>query len=166
VRFDATGVVHPAIPDSPMRWINDTMPDSILNLTDPAAKAQAIQERWDSIPGPEQRLIERKYPSLGHDLPNALDSKNPFRGTGFSGSGANFSPEGTFGGTKVPVPIGAELWQTLPNGQREFLAVYQQLQAGGPKSWVLADSGASQGPMSGIGLRPTAGIGTALKENG
>lgn len=165
VRFDATSVRHPLVPDSPIRWMEQEVPPSILDLSDPVAKAQAIQAQWDRYSGDQKIAFERKYPSLGHDLKNALDPKNPFRGSGFSGTGANFSPEGTFGQNTIDLPAGAELWRTRPDGQREFLGVYSQPRAGAPASWVLADSASPRELLLGIGLRPTSGIGTALKGN-
>jgi len=165
VRFDATSVRAPLVPDSPIRWMEKEVPPSVLDLSDPVAKKQAIQAQWDNYSPDQKADFERKYPSLGHDLANALDPKNPFRGSGFSGTGANFSPEGTFGQDAIDLPTGAELWRTRPDGQREFLAVYSTPHSGGPASWVLADSAAPRELLSGIGPRPTAGIGANLKDS-
>lgn len=165
VRFDATALSNPSIPDSPLRWMKEVVPEDIINLTDPAVKRREIQALWDSYNVATKSQMERAYPSLGHDLPNALDPMNPFRGTGFSGSGADFSPEGTYGQKKIPIPDGAELWRTSATGEREFVALFYQPDPATPGTWDLPNSATSPGGRHGVAMRPTAGAGTVLRDN-
>jgi hypothetical protein len=150
VRFDATGVNTSYVADSPLRWMEKHVPDSVLSIQDPAARATGIQQHLKSYDPVTLAQMEADYPSLVRDLPKALaaPADNPFRGNGFSGTGSNFAPEATFGGGSAKLPDGAELWRTLPDGTREFVAVYQREAPNVGGSWVLPDGMDPYAPLS------------------
>jgi hypothetical protein len=150
VRFDATGVNTSYVADSPLRWMEKHVPDSVLSIPDPAARATAIQQHLESYDPVTLANMEANYPSLVRDLPKALaaPADNPFRGNGFSGTGSDFAPEATFGGGSAKLPDGAELWRTLPDGTREFVAVYQRESPAVGGSWVLPDGMDPYAPLS------------------
>ncbi|TFD86083.1 hypothetical protein [Cryobacterium serini] len=141
VRFETPSGVHPSVPDSAIRWLHDAVPDNIVNITDTTARTTAIKVFWDGLPGPQKDIFEARYPSIGFDLPKALslDTENPFRGSGFSGTGSGFVPEGTFGQTRIDIPNGAELWRTLPDGTREIVGVFGRSDPSAPGTWLLVD---------------------------
>jgi hypothetical protein len=122
----------------------------VLSIPDPAARATAIQQHLESYDPVTLANMEANYPSLVRDLPKALaaPADNPFRGNGFSGTGSNFAPEATFGGGSAKLPDGAELWRTLPDGTREFVAVYQRESPAVGGSWVLPDGMDPYAPLS------------------
>jgi hypothetical protein len=157
VRFDATGVNTSYVPDSSLRFIHDQVPDTVLNITDPVARADAIQSHWDGLSIDDKKIMENQYPSIGRDLPKALalNTENPFRGNGFSGFGSGYAPEATLGGSKVTLPDGAELWRTLPDGTREFVAVLQRPDPAAPGSWVLLDVNDPTVALNGPAVSPT-----------
>lgn len=165
IRFDAPTPSAVTVPDGPLRFMLGEVKDPTMNMTDPVAKAQAIKDQWAGYEGAERKAMLALYGDIGYDLGNALDPKNPFRGSGLSGTQNGFSPEGTLGRDGVPVPNGAELWRTLPNGEREFMAVYEKPNPKAPGTWLLTDAAVQPGLMDGIAPRPTAGVGATMREN-
>jgi len=130
-------VSPPAVASSASLWIRDEVPDSIWSL--PAAeRADAIRDYWDGLSPDQRDRFEQAYPSLGYELPKALDPTNPFRGNGFSGVGRDFLPEASYGPSRVALSDGAELWRTLPDGRREFVGVFRRPAPGLPGTWVTS----------------------------
>jgi hypothetical protein len=114
VRYRAGDVsAMPFVPDGPLRAMQ-SMPDSIYAISNDAARRAAMID-WVKIHDPSSDYYAGK----------AFDPTNPFRGNGWGGTGDAFSPELTYGTTKVSIPTGAELWRILPDGSQEVAAVYR-----------------------------------------
>lgn len=168
VRYRGGDAIHvsggaaalPGVPDGTLRAMA-SMPDSIYRITDPAARDAAIKA-W----------IDANDPSTSFDASRALDRDNPFRGNGFSGEGSSYSPELSYGPTKVEVPEGAELWRIRPDGTQEIAAVFRDdtwhpiveqpgpgpgSPAGpaGPTHPVTGPSGGSGAPTGALPAAPT-----------
>ena len=139
VIYDAGSNPAPTVASSSAEWIQNEVPASIWSLPS-AERPAAIQKFWDGLTPDERDAFEAQYPSLGYELPKALDPTNPFRGNGFSGVGRDYLPEASYGRRRVPLTDGAELWRTLPDGRREFVALYRRPDPGMPGTWVTAAS--------------------------
>ncbi|TFC24429.1 hypothetical protein E3O25_14680 [Cryobacterium sp. TMT1-3] len=140
VRFETSGVAAPRVPDSAVQWMEAELPDSIFSISDAILRADAVQAFWDNLFPAEKSALEVRHPSLVRELAQALDPKNPFRGSGFSGTGSGFVPEATFGRNRIALPDGSELWRTLPDGTRELVGVFDRSNPSIAGSWVLVDS--------------------------
>lgn len=74
-----------------------------------------------------QEFINSHYPAGKYYTGNAFDPTNPFRGSGFGGTGPHYAPEATYGApdVRVLVPEGAELMRIRPDGTQEIAAVFR-----------------------------------------
>jgi hypothetical protein len=133
----------PGIPNSPLDAIRDaqylpstngtsgSLFDQITSNPDPGARAKA----WNELAaGPYEHALatgagsaELKALESARDaMAKAVDGNNLFRGDGFAGTGPDYAPEYEY--TKMhDVPMGAELWQTLPDGTQRVVGVFDGL---------------------------------------
>ncbi|MET0854950.1 MAG: glycohydrolase toxin TNT-related protein [Microterricola sp.] len=138
LRFE--GPRNPDVPNGVAAWMEAELPDRIFEITDPAARSTAITQFWDGLSAGDKAQHASVYGPIDFELPNALDPNNPFRGSGFSGNGADYLPESTLGRTTALLPDNTELWRTLPDGTREFVAVLERPDSGAPATWRLGDA--------------------------
>lgn len=147
---DVLGMLDEAM-DLPARNGSGSLFDEIRGLPDSTQRTQAWTEFADSrVRGAEAALQDAVRTGASPEtladleaavalreaevetLKDALAKNNPFRGNGFAGHAHAYGPEYTLQGLKR-VPEGAEMWQTLPDGTRRFIGVYDG------NKWQLAD---------------------------
>lgn len=90
------------------------MPDSIYAIADEGVRRQAMLD-W----------IDQHRPEASYGANKAFDADNPYRGSGFGGSGSSYAPELSYGQGKANIPEGAEMWRVRPDGTQELAAVFR-----------------------------------------
>lgn len=114
----------PPIPTEPLEAMVN-MPDSIYAIADDGARRVAIRQ-WIDGHHPEAEFNGSLALDLGPDgRPTGNTPRNPFRGNGFGGTGADFAPELTYGTRRIDIPQGAEMWRIRPDGGQELAAVFR-----------------------------------------
>lgn len=115
--------VTPDVPHGPLEAMR-TMPDSIYEIADDGARRVAIKQWIDEHASDASFAASRALDIDGSGAPNLGPDRNPFRGNGFGGTGADYAPELTYGRNSITVPQGAELWRLRPDGTQELAAVF------------------------------------------
>ena len=101
------------------------MPDSIYAIADDGARRVAIKQ-WIDGHHPDAAFAGSRALDLGPEgRPATVGPRNPFRGNGFGGTGADFAPELTYGIKPIKIPEGAEMWRIRPDGGQEIAAVFR-----------------------------------------
>jgi hypothetical protein len=112
------------IPDGTLRAMA-SMPDSIFQITDEAMRRTAMYD-WVKAADPSSAYDAAHAfdvdPKTG--VPNVGPDRNPFRGSGWSGTSSAYSPELAYGANKIQIIEGSELWRVRPDGTQEVAAVY------------------------------------------
>ncbi|KRD43384.1 hypothetical protein ASE38_03775 [Cellulomonas sp. Root930] len=112
------------IPDGTLRAMA-SMPDSIFQITNDAARRTAMFD-WVRTVDPSSTYDAARAFDVDRatGVPNVGPDRNPFRGSGWSGTSSAYSPELAYGSNKIQIIEGSELWRVRPDGTQEIAAVY------------------------------------------